>query len=987
MRNFYLKRKENLKKLKKKEDNIKNQINISINSIQKINVNKYPINYKIIKEKENDNKILTEKKRNYKSYFIDKDKENTRKNRVELKQKQNDSELSILIGKINKEFYKNKRNYNTSISDCLNIDSHNSHNKNYSHKDYINLKALNNINNNNNSNNYKLYGSYTKDNSRDYSFNSFNRPASYMKYQRKNSINTHINNNLIYKSFQIFPRNHSYASIQTKPQFPDYRHAHRNNYKNRISNYILKNQYRQGYLSTDYKNENDNENNAKFIQVNKSLGSNYIKTLNKIRNDSLSKGKRKISPVCDNILESKGKEIFGNSKNINNIDNYYNFWNDNDGHSGGKINLALNNPCRNKVDFLSSLYHIVKIQSMWRGYYLRKSLLTKNNKNPKLNIFYKQKYFITKLFKFVNHHNLKQNFEIFKEKIKDIEKNGYEVNSSLINNISNCYRQIYKRNNNLLLYNKKRLSQSRKNSKLLNNNNLQLDMYTPKIKKQKTKLDGNFYGRNKRSTNNYKALKTNDIYYQGNDENKISNTKSNKKFLGILPDDKNTSHFSINNIININKRKTILSNIVKNREKIRGEENKNYISNNVKNNNNINNYDNDSNAINYDNHNNVNRYNNNVNNYDNNVNNYENNSNNYDNNGNNNTNKNKESNNNINKNNKNNVKSINYNKNNNKSNKLKYKEYIYFLFLLFARIQKASHNLFFKELLDKLNEIKNINLQKDKINKLLKIIKQNEKKTIKHYYRIFKEKVLTEKIKDIILNKNSYESIGKKINDNKYFQIKNNYNIFNKKNNNMIINHKDIKNKFLSHSHNFNINSKNNNDNEKDNDMNNINNKDVDSKSHDLARQFSKKRYIKIKKMNRAVSVNPELAQSASNNKYNNSFLALSKSTCYTPRKKMVIKYKSGISTPINNDEYYQYTPGFIMRKKVCAIIRKFDKKQLNLFFKRWKVRTNCAKKKKFLIYFIMLMKEYFCNDKSIKYKKEYEMGKYMFFWYRKTFH
>ena len=147
MRNFYLKKKENLKKLKKKEDNIKNQINISINSIQKINVNKYPINYKIIKNKENDTKILTEKKRNYKSYFIDKDKENTRKNKVELKQKQNESELSILIGKINKEIYKNQRNYNTSISDCLNIDSHNNHNKNYSHKDYVNLKALNNNNN------------------------------------------------------------------------------------------------------------------------------------------------------------------------------------------------------------------------------------------------------------------------------------------------------------------------------------------------------------------------------------------------------------------------------------------------------------------------------------------------------------------------------------------------------------------------------------------------------------------------------------------------------------------------------------------------------------------------------------------------------------------------------------------------------------------------------------------------------------------------
>ena len=811
MRNFYLKKKENLKKLKKKEDNIKNQINISINSIQKINVNKYPINYKIIKDKENDNNILTEKKRNYKSYFIDKDKENTRKNKVELKQKQNDSELSILIGKINKEFYKNKRNYNTSISDCLNIDSHNNYNKNYSHKDYVNLKALNNKNNNNN---FKLYGSYTKDISRDYSHNSFNRPSSYIKDQSENSHNSYINNNLIYKSFQIFPRNRSYVSNQINPSFPGYRKASRNNIKNRISNYILKNRYKQGYMSTDNQKETDNENDVKLIQVTKSLGSNYIKTLTQIRNDSLSKGKRKISPVCDNILERKGKEIFGNSKNINNIDNYYKFWNDNDGHLGGKINLALNNPCRNKVNFLSSLCFIVKIQSIWRGYYLRKSLLTKNIKNPKLNIFYKQKFFITKTFKFIIHQNLKLNFEIFKEKIKNIEKNEYEVNSSLINNLSNCYNQIYKRNKNLLYYNKKRLSQSKKNTNKLNNNNLLNDMYTPKIKKQKTKLDTNYSRRNKGNTNNYKALKTNDICYQGADENNIISAKSNKKFLGILPDDKNTSHFSINNIININKRKTILSNIIKNREKMKGEENKNYISNNLKNDK-------------------INNYVNNINNNDNNVNNI--------------TNENKNKNNNNvdkdKKNNSNNMKNINYNKSYSKSNKLKYKEYIYFLFLLFARIQKASHNLFFKELLDKLNEKRRINLKKDKTNKLLKIVKHNEKKAIKYYYRKFKEKVLTEKIKDMILRNNSYKINGKNINNNNtLFQIKNNNNTVNKNNNNMIINHKNIKSKFLSKTQNLNINSKNRND----NDVNNLNNnKEIDSYSQDLARQTSKKRYIK----------------------------------------------------------------------------------------------------------------------------------------------
>ena len=107
---------------------------------------------------------------------------------------------------------------------------------NYSHKDYVNLKALNN------NNNFKLYGSYTKDMSRDYSYNSFNRPSSYIKDQRKDSYNSYNNNNLIYKSFQIFPRNRSYVSNQTNPSFPGYRQVGRNYIKNRISNYILKNQ-------------------------------------------------------------------------------------------------------------------------------------------------------------------------------------------------------------------------------------------------------------------------------------------------------------------------------------------------------------------------------------------------------------------------------------------------------------------------------------------------------------------------------------------------------------------------------------------------------------------------------------------------------------------------------------------------------------------------------------------------------------------------
>jgi len=97
----------------------------------------------------------------------------------------------------------------------------------------------------------------------------------------------------------------------------------------------------------------------------------------------------------------------------------------------------------------------------------------------------------------------------------------------------------------------------------------------------------------------------------------------------------------------------------------------------------------------------------------------------------------------------------NINKGKDSNNKLnKYKEYIYFLFLLFARIQKASHRLIFRKLIDILNKKKISNLKKEKINKLLNIIKSNERKKKKYYYKIFKEKVLIEKLKEMILNNN-----------------------------------------------------------------------------------------------------------------------------------------------------------------------------------------------------------------------------------------
>ena len=62
----------------------------------------------------------------------------------------------------------------------------------------------------------------------------------------------------------------------------------------------------------------------------------------------------------------------------------------------------------------------------------------------------------------------------------------------------------------------------------------------------------------------------------------------------------------------------------------------------------------------------------------------------------------------INNNNRNTRKFLNNHINRENNSKVnKYKDYIYFLFLLFARIQKASHRIIFKELIEKLKKKKN----------------------------------------------------------------------------------------------------------------------------------------------------------------------------------------------------------------------------------------------------------------------------------------
>ena len=143
MRNLYLMKNENLSKLQSEKDNEKY---ISYKSLQRINVNK------------NQNNRNNAIKHFNTAFFIN--KKNKAKDIINLKS----NELANILGKINQEVYKDKKNY-ANISDCF-------------HRDYLNLK----VNSTSKSN-----VSSSKNLSRNYSQCSYvNKPESCMNDRKKN---------------------------------------------------------------------------------------------------------------------------------------------------------------------------------------------------------------------------------------------------------------------------------------------------------------------------------------------------------------------------------------------------------------------------------------------------------------------------------------------------------------------------------------------------------------------------------------------------------------------------------------------------------------------------------------------------------------------------------------------------------------------------------------------------------------------------------
>ena len=834
-------RKKNIqKKINNEEDKINNILDVSIHSLSRNNSNENQ-NYNDYQIKDNKNHIITT---NYK---------NNRNNIIQIKS----SKLTNILGKINHELYKHPKNYKSKISEFI-------------QKDYLNLKSFNNSYKTNDGNSFNL--------SKNVSKNNLNQKS---LINEKKIIYNNFGQNGLSRNTPKFLYNNKIKVISNIPPNENclipisyiYQTNNQNYRKNKISNIILRNTYIKDCASRDFQNDSESDNDAdnKIIQLSK-----IHKSIKKNKNKSQNKFKSKLNNEPKN---ERNNGPLSNPKNINNMGNFYNYWTDNDRHLGGKINLSLNNQFMNNIDSYSYLYYIIKIQSLWKGYKLRKSLLLRKSfQNQKLNIFSKQKLCIKKLFYILNYKFKKHYFLLFKNNINNNKKIGYEIKTPLLNNISNNQNSSKDKNGkNKLLYNKKNLNEP--NLKIYSYINSELG--SPKIKRNETKLNNNISSINKTKNNKYEyqVLKTHSLCYKSHEKNKVRKEKEDIN-KNIKEQEKYKNNFIEMNEENKNEKiETCSKKIV---IIVPNEKNTNNISiNNI----NLRNKDNG-----------------------------------------------------INKNN-------NYHRNliNNRNNKLnKYKEYIYFLFLLFARIQKANHRLIFRELVRKLKVMEFDKLKRIRNKALLKIIKKNENKRIKYYLKIFKEKILIERIKEKILYDNSNNSNLLRI-------VKNN----NLKNiSNSVKKEKNINNTFIS-------------------------------------RQGSK-RHIKIKKLNRSISVNQSLNKNISY--YSNNYIhfptsALSKSlsSLISPRK-VIIKHLSNAIKPTHLGEYYEYTPSYLIKKKVDDIFKKLDRKEMKFYFKRWKMKKDAKKKKKFFIYFIMLMKEYFCNDKSLKYNKEYALGKSLFFWYRKTF-
>ena len=222
----YLTKKENFNRLKKEEDKINNQLDVSIHSLNRTDENNYSKNNNNYNNNYNDS---------LNSYYVNEKNKNKNKNKKDnIQFKKN--ELTEILGKINKEFYKNNKNYNANIYEWFN-------------KDYLNSKNIDKYSNNIN-NNYSQKSGFTNNQK---SLNDEKRKFNYNSNKKINinKINKILNSNQFHIRQNSSPINN--YDIQKYDRYK------KNNIKNKISYFILKSPHKKE------ENENiDDKNNNEY---------------------------------------------------------------------------------------------------------------------------------------------------------------------------------------------------------------------------------------------------------------------------------------------------------------------------------------------------------------------------------------------------------------------------------------------------------------------------------------------------------------------------------------------------------------------------------------------------------------------------------------------------------------------------------------------------------------------------------------------------
>ena len=803
---------------------------------------------------------------------------------------------------------------------------------------------------------------------------------------------------------------------------------------NRISKYIIKNHEK------DEEEESSVEKNVVVLPCSRYKGSRkgsdgYLQTSDNIKNNiynqcSSQYGNQFIyddkiyNDNDDNDNENNNRNYFFRMEKHrrNRFNNFMNYWYDSDNHSGGKVNLSLNNPCQKyKTNFYLSIYKIIRIQSVWRGFFMRQMLSKKGA--ARKNIFYRKKYFIKTIIDSIRNY-LKRNFVLFIQILRNMLKKNYIANpNNLIS--SNYYNQYNKINddNKLLsdLYrndldenrpkncfasplkfyvpekvnnirmkgtpnNQKQMMNFSEN-KLIINRNLNKLSIIDDVKKELKETQHNRFtfkniSPNKSSQfsiskpilvnklnriNSMNDVINNFTPYQESDgsvcKGVTENTgnkklNSNDAFLSNGDMSQNDDINDSNNKINSNEKLNIniSTNIPKSKNVYSKKLQKSYTNKNISpskklfdtfnNKNQDLKYDSqdgedalsqlspnqeDSGYMGHiDNESRYHRFNN-----------------------------------------------VKIQKPRNYTNKNeKYKKYLYFCYILPDKIKKICIKKYFQNFHDGLLlRLKSNNeILKQKL--LTKIIINNTKKNLENFFKFYKEQILTEKIREKIfqnqVNTSQNQSLNHSMDNNNHFSF--------------------LQNSVSSHSNNNLIIARNNNIAIVKNDKNNKKKKresilcSLVVKRDDkrtkyfykwkkmIIRLIKAKRHVKVKYFgssnSKSKSKSKDLQRSVSSKRGKNS---------PSPYKKMNVKKKyTG-----NKKEIDMY-----LYKKLINILKMTDHIGLKNYFYAWKGKKQFGyNRKKFLIYFIMNIKEYFYSDVSVKGNEEYLLGKTMFIWYRKACH